>query len=50
MVNLGACRLDLVNSTKTLNSIPNFLDFFRTLYVLVLDHVTLALILAELPL
>jgi hypothetical protein len=40
---------DVVNSTKTLEFIPNFLDFFRRLYAPVSDHVTPALTLAELP-
>jgi ATP-dependent DNA helicase PIF1 len=40
----------VVNSTKALDFIPIFLDFFRRLYAPVLDHVTPALRLAELPL
>jgi hypothetical protein len=47
MVQVLECRK---NSTKTLNLIPIFLNFFRGLYAPVLDHVTPALILAELPL
>jgi hypothetical protein len=39
----------VVNSTETLEFIPNFLDFFRSLYAPVSDHVTPALILAEMP-
>jgi superfamily II DNA helicase RecQ len=41
---------DVVNSTKTVELIPTFLNFFRSLYAPVSDHVTPALILAELPL
>jgi hypothetical protein len=40
----------VVNFTKTLDFIPNFLDFFRKLYAPFSSHVTPALILAELPL
>jgi hypothetical protein len=41
--------MHVVNSTKTLDLIPNFLDFFRRLYAPVSDHVTPALTLAEMP-
>jgi hypothetical protein len=44
------CSGGVVNSTKTLKLIPIFLDFFRSLYAPVSNHVTPALILAELPL
>jgi hypothetical protein len=40
----------VLTSTKTLEFFPIFLNFFRSLYAPVSDHVTLALILAELPL
>jgi hypothetical protein len=43
-------RVLVVNSTKTLELIQIFLKFFRSLYAPVSDHVTPALILAELPL
>jgi hypothetical protein len=39
----------VVTSTKTPELIPIFLKFFRSLYAPVPDHVTPALILAELP-
>jgi hypothetical protein len=39
----------VVNSTKTLDFIPTFLNFFRRLNAPVSDHVTPALILAEMP-
>jgi hypothetical protein len=39
----------VVNATKTLDLITNFLNFFRSLYAPVSNHVTPALILAELP-
>jgi hypothetical protein len=39
----------VVNSTKTPEFTPIFLNFFRSLYAPVSDHVTPALILAELP-
>jgi hypothetical protein len=40
----------VVNSTKTLELNPIFLNFFQSIYAPVSDHVTLVLILAELPL
>jgi hypothetical protein len=43
-------KLNVVNSTKALKLIPTFLKFFQSIYVPVFDHVTPALILAELPL
>jgi hypothetical protein len=43
-------RPTVVNPTKTLELFTIFLNFFRSLYAPVLDHVTPALILAELPL
>jgi hypothetical protein len=39
--------LPVVNSTKTLNFIPNFLNFFRRLYAPIFNHVTSVLILAK---
>jgi hypothetical protein len=45
-----AASSSVVNSTKTLDFIPNFLNFFRRLYAPFLDHVTPVLVLAELPL
>jgi hypothetical protein len=45
------CRLPVVvNSTKTLELIPIFLNFFRSLYAPVSNHVTPALTPAKLPL
>jgi hypothetical protein len=44
---ISAC---VVNSTKTPDLILNFLKFFRRLYAPISDHVTPALIPAELPL
>jgi hypothetical protein len=41
--------LIVVNSTKTPELIPIFLNFFRNLYAPVFNHVTPAPILAELP-
>jgi hypothetical protein len=40
-------HVNVVNSTKTLEFIPIFLDFFQSIYALVSDHVTLAFILAK---
>jgi glycine cleavage system regulatory protein len=40
----------VVNSTKTPELIPIFLDFFRRLYAPILSHVTSALIPAKSPL
>jgi hypothetical protein len=42
--------MGVINSTKTPELFPIFLDFFRRLYAPVFDHVIPALILAELPL
>jgi hypothetical protein len=39
----------VVNSTKTLDFIPDFLNFFRRLYAPVSDHVTPVLTLAKMP-
>jgi hypothetical protein len=39
----------VVNSTKALDLIPNFLDFFRRLYAPVSNHVIPVLTLADLP-
>jgi hypothetical protein len=39
----------VINVTKTLKFIPNFLDFFQSLYVLAFDHGTPVLILAKQP-
>jgi hypothetical protein len=49
MLGDGELTWPVINSTKTLELIPNFLNFFQRLYAPVFNHVTLALILAELP-
>jgi hypothetical protein len=41
--------LVVVNSTRTLELFPIFLNFFRSLYVPFSNHVTPALTLAKLP-